>query len=171
MHADRPTDGGPLTTAHRDLLRMFAEGVGVSCEQRILAARVERQRQHVIEVCQAAMESARDTTPTPGIALRPKKCVDVDQLRLDQSALPRLPHASQARDSRRMNSLTSREREVLALLASGATNSQLADQLTVAESTIKSHVKHILHKLGASNRAAAISYYVRDTRCGDRSAR
>lgn len=169
MHADRPTDGGPLTTAHRDLLRMFAEGVGVSYEQRALAARIERQRQRVIDVCQAATESASATTSVLGIALRPKKCADVDQFRRDHSAAPRAPHSPQARDSRRMKSLTSREREVLALLASGATNGQLADQLTVAESTIKSHVKHILHKLGASNRAAAISYYVRDTKCGDRS--
>lgn len=76
---------------------------------------------------------------------------------------------SQRRESSRLTILTSREREVLALLASGATNAQLADQLTVAESTVKSHVKHILHKLGASNRAAAISFYLRETRGRSRS--
>jgi DNA-binding NarL/FixJ family response regulator len=70
-----------------------------------------------------------------------------------------------------MARLTSREREVLALLASGATNAQLADQLTVAESTVKSHVKHILHKLGAANRAAAISYFMHETRNEERRSR
>lgn len=60
--------------------------------------------------------------------------------------------------------LTKREREVLALLASGATNAELADQLTLAESTVKSHVKHILRKLGASNRSTAIAMYLRETR-------
>jgi DNA-binding CsgD family transcriptional regulator len=67
--------------------------------------------------------------------------------------------------------LTVREREVLALLASGATNAQLADQLTVAESTVKSHVKHILHKLGAGNRAGAIACYLRETRDDERRPR
>nr|HRD14111.1 helix-turn-helix transcriptional regulator [Mycobacterium sp.] len=64
-----------------------------------------------------------------------------------------------------------REREVLALLASGATNAQLADRLTVAESTVKSHVKHILHKLGTGNRAGAIACYLRESRIDERWSR
>jgi DNA-binding NarL/FixJ family response regulator len=75
------------------------------------------------------------------------------------------------RDAGRVSRLTAREREVLALLARGATNTQLADRLTVAESTVKSHVKHILHKLGASNRAAAIACYVRETTPEERRPR
>jgi DNA-binding CsgD family transcriptional regulator len=75
------------------------------------------------------------------------------------------------RESGKLARLTAREREVLALLASGATNAQLADRLTVAESTVKSHVKHILHKLGAGNRAAAIACYLRDSRVDERRLR
>ena len=78
---------------------------------------------------------------------------------------------AESRESNRLSRLTAREREVLALLASGVTNAQLADRLTVAESTVKSHVKHILHKLGVGNRAAAIACYLRENRLDERRPR
>ena len=84
---------------------------------------------------------------------------------------PRRERFDAPRDPSRLSRLTVREREVLALLASGVTNAQLADRLTVAESTVKSHVKHILHKLGAGNRAAAIAYYLRENRVDERRPR
>ena len=91
----------------------------------------------------------------------------VDPLPRLQSLQRRLEagaRSDEPRPSGRLVHLTAREREVLTLLASGFTNAQLADRLTVAESTVKSHVKHILHKLGAGNRAAAIAYYLREIR-------
>lgn len=51
--------------------------------------------------------------------------------------------------------LTSRELEVLTLLAEGATNLQIAATLVTARATIATHVEHILEKLGCENRAAA----------------
>jgi RNA polymerase sigma factor (sigma-70 family) len=56
--------------------------------------------------------------------------------------------------------LTAREREVLELMASGATNTQIAQELVVSEGTVKSHVKRILRKLRAANRAEAVSRYL-----------
>jgi NarL family two-component system response regulator LiaR len=53
--------------------------------------------------------------------------------------------------------LTPREREVLALMVEGLTNPGIAERLTVSRSTAKAHVSNILSKLGASNRAEAIS--------------
>jgi DNA-binding NarL/FixJ family response regulator len=67
--------------------------------------------------------------------------------------------------------LSGRELEVLGLIAKGATNAQVAASLVVSEDTVKSHVKHILHKLGASNRAAAISCYMQETRTDERRSR
>ncbi len=52
---------------------------------------------------------------------------------------------------------------MLALIAEGATNSQIADRLVIAESTAKSHVKRILRRLGAANRVEAASIYLRST--------
>jgi NarL family two-component system response regulator LiaR len=55
------------------------------------------------------------------------------------------------------NELTPREREVLALLVEGLTNPEIAERLVVSRSTAKAHVSNILSKLGASNRAEAVS--------------
>jgi DNA-binding NarL/FixJ family response regulator len=60
-----------------------------------------------------------------------------------------------------LRSLTPREREVLALLAEGRTNRQLAEALTVSEKTVKTHVSSILAKLHLPDRTAAALYAVR----------
>jgi LuxR family maltose regulon positive regulatory protein len=52
--------------------------------------------------------------------------------------------------------LSEREREVLALLAAGASNQQIADQLVISLNTAKRHVKHILAKLTVPNRLGAV---------------
>ena len=51
--------------------------------------------------------------------------------------------------------LSERELEVLALLASGRTNAEIAGDLFVALGTVKSHINNIYRKLGAANRAEA----------------
>jgi DNA-binding CsgD family transcriptional regulator len=55
--------------------------------------------------------------------------------------------------------LTSREHEVLALLAEGAANANIAGRLVISEATVKSHVRHILRKLRAANRTEAVIRY------------
>jgi NarL family two-component system response regulator LiaR len=51
--------------------------------------------------------------------------------------------------------LTGREREVLALLAEGLTNKEIAERLTLSPATVRVYVSHILSKLGAGNRTEA----------------
>ncbi|MGQ0848668.1 MAG: response regulator, partial [Actinomycetota bacterium] len=55
----------------------------------------------------------------------------------------------------RLESLTSREREVLAGLGRGLTNRDLAGELSVSEKTIKTHVSSVLQKLGVARRTQA----------------
>jgi len=52
--------------------------------------------------------------------------------------------------------LTERERDVLALMADGKNNAQIAIQLFVSENTVKTHVSNILDKLDCKDRAAAV---------------
>jgi DNA-binding NarL/FixJ family response regulator len=56
----------------------------------------------------------------------------------------------QARDK-----LSSREQQVLTQISAGARDREIAARLFVSETTIKTHVRHILRKLGARNRAEA----------------
>jgi NarL family two-component system response regulator LiaR len=58
--------------------------------------------------------------------------------------------------------LTERERVVLALMAEGLNNTQIAGRLTVSPSTVKSHVSNILSKLGVASRTEAVSLALRN---------
>ncbi|SFR45033.1 response regulator [Microbacterium azadirachtae] len=53
--------------------------------------------------------------------------------------------------------LTSREQEVLALVAEGLSNREIATRLFVAEATVKTHIVHLLDKLSADSRTGAVS--------------
>ncbi|MCA2227152.1 response regulator [Nonomuraea aurantiaca] len=57
--------------------------------------------------------------------------------------------------------LTEREREVLALIAAGRSNREIARSLSVAEKTVKTHVSNVLMKLGVQDRTQAALYAVR----------
>jgi DNA-binding NarL/FixJ family response regulator len=54
--------------------------------------------------------------------------------------------------------LTPREAEVLTLIASGLTNTEIAERLVVSSATVKSHVNHIFAKAGVRDRAQAVVY-------------
>ena len=57
-----------------------------------------------------------------------------------------------------LDSLSPREREILSLIARGASNKEIARELGIAETTVKIHVQHILRKLGLSSRVQAAVY-------------
>jgi DNA-binding NarL/FixJ family response regulator len=68
------------------------------------------------------------------------------------------PSAAADGETELPDGLTPREAEVLALIAAGLTNTEIAERLVVSAATVKSHVNHIFAKAGVRDRAQAVVY-------------
>jgi two-component system NarL family response regulator len=62
----------------------------------------------------------------------------------------------------RQPTLTSRELQILELVAQGNTSRQIAEHLDIAENTVKNHIRNILDKLGLHSRSEAVLYATRE---------
>jgi DNA-binding NarL/FixJ family response regulator len=74
------------------------------------------------------------------------------------SAFARRPAPADATGSPRLDELTDREREVLVLLTRGRSNAEIAAELVVSDATVKTHVAHVLMKLGVRDRVQAVIF-------------
>jgi DNA-binding NarL/FixJ family response regulator len=68
----------------------------------------------------------------------------------------------QAEERLKVTDLTKREREVLALVANGKSNKEVADQLFISTKTVDTHKTHILDKLGLKNTAELVKYAIKN---------
>jgi DNA-binding CsgD family transcriptional regulator len=146
LHADRPEPHGIVTMDHLEQLEAFAECLSVAFESAALEEKAAQQRVEVDSLCG-----------------------NVDELLnwSGRSVLWSLPAAAPGsrhgayydRDRPSVAALTSREREIMSHVATGATNGQIARYLVISEGTVKSHLKHIAKKLNTSSRAAAVATY------------
>ncbi len=87
------------------------------------------------------------------------KSAAAGQVQLSPQAAARLMH--EVRTPENPQSLTERETDVLTLLANGKANKEIALQLHISETTVKTHVSNILTKLGVPSRTQAALYAVR----------
>jgi DNA-binding CsgD family transcriptional regulator len=155
LHADRSTERPGVVEVDRDVLGMFAEGLGVAFERNLMMERLQAMRRAADEHLRTATALADDFT-LDVIERAGPASTRVEQL-LDTR--DPLPHATYS--GGHPPDLTAREIDVLRGMAAGQTNAQIALSLFVAEGTVKSHVKHILRKLGAANRTEAVARYHR----------
>lgn len=147
-HADHGPHGPAVTELERRALWAFAEGLGYALERCVLEERLRRHSDQVLALVRSTEASVEELI-SPAVAL--------------PSAVPRIPRtrAASMPERERLEMLTRREREVLAMLAEGETNARIAKRLVVSEDTVKTHVQHILRKLAVHNRSQAVSRYFR----------
>jgi DNA-binding NarL/FixJ family response regulator len=105
------------------------------------------------DVDPADLESAIRTVHAGGALLAPSMAARV----IDEVRTPRPQPATDDR----LDQLTPREREVLAALARGGSNRDIATELYVSEKTVKTHVSSVLAKLRVNDRTQAALYAVR----------
>lgn len=97
--------------------------------------------------------------------LRAVRAVAAGQSLLDpavtRKVTERLVQLAKQEENAELAQLSPREREVLALVAQGCTNREIAERLVLSEVTARNHVSHILEKLGMSRRSEAAAFAAR----------
>jgi DNA-binding CsgD family transcriptional regulator len=165
LHADRPRSSLGVDAYDRDLLDVFAEAVGQVLARVILGERLERLRLDVRALTDSVGDLVDSRCCEPlavaGAIGGPGFAADCGPASTAQGARAAGSTAPPPTGSRLRGLLTSRELEVLRLMATGETNAGIARQLVISPGTVKSHVKNVLRKLHATNRAQAVSRYFR----------
>jgi LuxR family transcriptional regulator, regulator of acetate metabolism len=153
LHADCYMRRRHVDEFCRDVLWMFAQGVGYAFHGTVLSERLHTLRAMVGRL-------TFDITKVTDELVDAE--VEVARIDRDNVATARSGAAMFVADHSPADSgLTRREIDVLQLMATGETNASIAVRLFISEGTVKSHVKHILRKLGAANRAEAVCRYLR----------
>jgi DNA-binding CsgD family transcriptional regulator len=156
LHADRYYSQTPLSTADLDVLSLFAEAFAAIFERVALSERNVLLRRQLTGLLGSAGMLVNEVCDAP-LLLGPTGSSDYGYL-------PALADGRTSGPSQLEELLTRREHEILALMAEGATNRRIAAALVITEGTVKSHVKRILRKLRAANRAEAVSRYLKLSR-------
>jgi DNA-binding CsgD family transcriptional regulator len=152
LYADRYPTGRAVDELDRDMLWAFAEDFGRIYERVVLIERMRAQHAQINKAFDFA-ESMMTSLANAEIELS-----RTPEGRMPGGDEPELGTLTAPASVEEL--LTAREAEVLAMMVRGASNADIAERLIIKEGTVKSHVKHILRKLDAVNRAEAISRYM-----------
>lgn len=146
LHADHHLDGARVDEADRDMLWAFADGFSHIYQRTALMETLGEHRESIRDLFIGTVDQIDELCE---MSVEAGAALGDDRVEDGQGGTPR--------DRARVE-LTDRESEVLHLMVTGASNNQIADRLVITEGTVKSHVKHILRKYGAVNRAQAIAW-------------
>jgi DNA-binding CsgD family transcriptional regulator len=153
FHADRPGRPDDVTDADASRLASFAVCFALVFERAVLRHRLRVQREEMRQV--AGWANAR----TSELGDRSVTLIEDPE---GEGQMQSVGTSGTGENALR-DLLTRREVDVLQLMVRGETNAGIARQLVVSEGTVKFHVKNILRKLRAANRAEATSRYLRLT--------
>lgn len=139
VHADQSVEGSEVDEFDRDLLTLFVEGLSLAFERVAMLEDLATLRSRISGQASALGDLMAEIDD-----------IGAAGHRAVGSAVPPVGRAT-PRDV----ALTRLEEQVFALLGEGVTNAEIGDRLYIAEGTAKTHVKHVLRKVGADNRAQA----------------
>jgi DNA-binding CsgD family transcriptional regulator len=155
LHADHGIGGDACDTMDRDLLWAFAEGFGHQYEQVLLIEELQARRAQ-IQGALTELGTGLDGITDQEFELRTMVRDEQSDVGLSAGGLPLEGFPMNPR----LDRLTVREREVLELVVAGARNNEIGERLGISVGTVKSHVTHLLTKLGVVNRSQAIALYL-----------
>jgi DNA-binding CsgD family transcriptional regulator len=147
LHTDHHPLSRRVDEIDRDVLWAFTDGFTHVYERALLLEQMRAQRDTVRELFFGAVGRIDDLLEA-----------GLGASRFSDDTAPQSAPGSAESAGRGVADLTEREAEVFDLMVTGASNQEIADQLVITEGTVKSHVKHILRKYGAVNRAQAIAW-------------
>jgi DNA-binding NarL/FixJ family response regulator len=160
LHADCYFQRRNVDDFDRDVLDTFAVGYGFALHRTMLQARLAALRESVNRLAgeltatvEAAVTGCEHADHPPEGCLRTPPGVPPRGAGSPAPTPPSVPHE-------RGSALSPRELDVLRLMAAGDTNTRIASRLVLSEGTVKTHVRNILRKLGAANRAEAVSRWL-----------
>lgn len=165
LHADCYFQRRNVDDFDRDVLSTFATGYGYALHRTMLQTRLAALRESVARLT-GELTAAVDTAVTgcehddhgPDVCLLAPQDVDHRGRGARGGGPTRARPAPQ-----RGPALSPRELDVLRLMAAGDTNSRIATRLVLSEGTVKTHVRSVLRKLGAANRAEAVTRWLSGT--------
>lgn len=148
VHGDRFFHRGEVTEFDAELIGVFSQAYSFALERAILGEELNALRETVRRIGAGLQACAEDDSSPADRAASfstvPTSWRPAPMLRTQQTQVGDIE-------------LTRREFDVFQLMAQGDTNHRIARRLSISEGTVKSHVKHILRKTGAANRAEAVA--------------
>jgi DNA-binding NarL/FixJ family response regulator len=153
---------------HRpDITLMDLRLPGTNGTDTLIAIRGEFPRAHIIMLTSSDSDGEIQRAMRAGASAYILKSMPKDELlnvvRAVHSGRRHIPPEVAARLAEHLGDedLTSRELEVLRFIRDGYRNKQIADQMTIAESTVNFHIKNLVDKLGANDRTHAVTIALR----------